>query len=197
MAANPLLELTKVGQSIWYDQMRRALLKSGELAKLIKEDGLRGLTSNPTIFEKAIGGSSDYAEELDELASKGASVEEIYYNLVVDDIKNAADVFRGVHTSTDGLDGFCSLEVAPDLAFETEKTIAEAKKLFAALNRPNVMIKIPATPQGIPAIEECIAAGLNINVTLIFARDVYQQVAEAYIKGLERRAAAGHPVNNI
>jgi len=197
MAANPLLELTKVGQSVWYDLMRRALLKSGELAKLIKEDGLRGLTSNPTIFEKAIGGSNDYTEALNELASKGASVDEIYQNLVVADIGNAADVFRGVFTATEGIDGFCSLEVSPNLAFETQKTIEEAKKLFAALNRPNVMIKIPATPQGIPAIEECIAAGLNINVTLIFARDVYQQVAEAYIKGLERRAAAGQPVNNI
>src|SRR5579859_6584654 len=197
MAANPLLELAKAGQSIWYDQMRRALLKSGELAKLIKEDGLRGLTSNPTIFEKAIGGSSDYAEELDELASKGATVAEIYQELVVADIGNAADVFRGVHTATEGVDGFCSLEVSPNLAFETEKTIAEAKNLFALLNRPNVMIKIPATPQGIPAIEECIPAGLNINVTLIFARDVYQQVAEAYVRGLERRAAAGQPVNKI
>src|SRR5438105_2343722 len=197
MAANPLVELGKVGQSVWYDQMRRALLKSGELAKLIREDGLRGLTSNPTIFEKAIGGSNDYTEELGDLARKGSSVSEIYQELVVADISNAADVFCGVYTETAGIDGYCSLEVSPNLAFETQKTIDEAKKLFAALNRPNVMVKIPATPQGIPAIEECIAAGLNINVTLIFARDVYQSVAEAYIRGLERRAAAGLPVDKI
>lgn len=197
VAANPLLQLTSLGQSIWYDQMRRALLTSGELKRLIEEDGVRGLTSNPTIFEKAIGGSTDYVEELSQLAEQGKSVDDIYQALVVEDIGNAADVFRKLYDQSGGTDGYCSLEVSPKLAYDTKGTVEEAKRLFKALSRPNVMIKIPATPQGIPAIEEAIAAGMNVNVTLIFSKEVYEQVAEAYIRGLERRVAANQPVDRI
>jgi len=197
MSDNPLLQLHTLGQSLWLDQMRRSLLTTGELKRLIKNDGLRGLTSNPTIFEKAISGSQDYAEQLASLAHAGSAVAHIYEEIVVQDIGGAADAFRALYDSSEGGDGFVSLEVSPLLANDTRATIEEAKKLFARLNRPNVMIKVPGTPAGLPAIEELIAHGLNINVTLIFAVEVYELVAEAYIKGLERRAAAGQPVDRI
>ena len=197
MSTNPLVQLHTLGQSVWLDQMRRSLLISGELKRLIDEDGLRGLTSNPTIFQKAISGSQDYAEQMSKLAHGGSSVPQIYEELVVQDIGGAADVFRGVYDSSEGGDGFVSLEVSPLLANETTKTIEEAKKLFSRLGRPNVMIKVPGTPAGLPAIEELIASGLNINVTLIFAVEVYERVAEAYLKGLERRADAGQPIDRI
>jgi transaldolase/glucose-6-phosphate isomerase len=197
MSSNPLLQLHELGQSPWYDQMERSLLKSGELKRLIEEDGLRGLTSNPTIFQKAISAGQDYAGQLETLVRSGSSVSQIYEELVVDDIGNAADAFRSVYDASNGADGFVSLEVSPLLANDTKATSEEAKKLFGRLNRPNLMIKIPGTPAGLPAIEEAIAAGLNINVTLIFSVAVYEQVAEAYIKGLERRAAAGQPIDKI
>src|SRR5271157_4136332 len=197
MNNNPLVQLHSLGQSVWLDQMRRSLLTTGELKRLIDNDGLRGLTSNPTIFEKAISGSQDYAEQLTSLARAGSSVSHIYEEIVVQDISGAADTFRGVYDASDGGDGFCSLEVSPLLANDTKATIEEAKKLFARLNRPNVMIKVPGTQAGLPAIEELIASGLNINVTLIFAVEVYEKVADAYIRGLERRAAAGQPVDRI
>jgi transaldolase len=196
--SNPLAELAQVGQSVWYDQMERKLISTGKLKKMIEQDDLRGLTSNPTIFEKAIaGGSVDYDDQLKALATAGRSLDEIYEELVVDDISKAADVFMPVYEKTKGLDGYVSLEVSPLLARDTAATIAEAKKLFARLGRKNVMIKIPATPEGIPAIEEAIASGINVNVTLIFNNKVYADVMEAYIKGLEIRAAAGHPIDHI
>src|SRR5947207_12444965 len=154
--ANPLAELAKVGQSVWYDQMERRLVTSGELQRMIDEDDLRGLTSNPTIFEKAISGSNDYDAQLRGLAAQNKSKEEIYDELTIEDIGNAADVFRPVYDKYKGGDGFCSLEVSPMLARDTDATISEAKRLFARLGRHNVMIKIPATPEGIPAIEESI-----------------------------------------
>ncbi|HXZ80241.1 MAG TPA: bifunctional transaldolase/phosoglucose isomerase [Terriglobales bacterium] len=197
MNPNPLVQLGALGQSVWMDQIRRALLTSGELKKMIREDDLRGLTSNPTIFEKAISGSNDYADSLRALARKGASVTEIYDALVTEDIAGAADSFRGVYDRHKGNDGYVSLEVSPLLAHDTARTIKEAKALFTQLNRPNVMIKVPGTAEGLPAIEELIASGLNINVTLIFSVEVYEQVTEAYIKGLERRVAAAQPINNI
>jgi len=197
MNSNPLVQLGALGQSVWMDQIRRALLTSGELKKMIREDDLRGLTSNPTIFEKAISGSNDYADSLRALARQGASVTEIYDALVTQDIAGAADAFREVYDRYAGGDGYVSLEVSPLLAHDTARTIREAKTLFSQLARPNVMIKVPGTPEGLPAIEELIASGLNINVTLIFSVQVYEQVVEAYIKGLERRVAAGQPVNNI
>ena len=194
---NPLAELPKLGQSVWYDQTDRKLISTGKLQKMIDEDDLRGMTSNPTIFEKAIGGSEDYDVQLRTLASQGKTRDEIYDELVSEDIGNAADVFLPVHEKTNGEDGFVSLEVSPLLAQKTGETVAEAQRLFTKLGRRNVMIKIPATPEGIPAIEESIALGININVTLIFSNDVYAQVIEAYLRGLERRAEKGLPIGDI
>ncbi|HEV7920298.1 MAG TPA: bifunctional transaldolase/phosoglucose isomerase [Thermoanaerobaculia bacterium] len=194
---NPLVELAKLGQSVWFDQMERKLLTSGRLQQMIDDDDLRGLTSNPTIFEKAIAGSEDYDAQLRQLAAEHKSADEIYDELVLDDIGNAADVFRPVWDKTNGGDGFVSIEVSPLLARNTEGTIAEAKRIFARLNRPNVMVKIPATPEGIPAIEEALAAGININITLIFSNDVYQKVIEAYLRGLERRVEQNLPIADL
>lgn len=178
--------------------MERALVKTGKLQKMIDEDDLRGLTSNPTIFEKAIGGSEDYNEQVRTLALGRSSRDAIYQDVVIDDIRQAADIFKPVYDRTEGIDGFVSLEVSPVLAHDTSGTIEEAKKLFERLERrKNVMIKIPATREGLPAIEEAIAEGINVNVTLIFSNDVYRDVAEAYIRGLERRAEKGLPLGEI
>ena len=194
---NPLAELAKLGQSVWYDQMERKLVTSGKLRQMIEEDDLRGLTSNPTIFERAIGGSEDYDAQLRMLASQGKSRDEIYDELVIEDIGNAADIFASVYEKTRGEDGYASLEVSPLLAPHTKETVSEAKRLFTIVARPNVMIKIPATPEGIPAIEQAIAIGINVNVTLIFSNDVYEQVIEAYLRGLEKRASQGLPIGDI
>jgi transaldolase/glucose-6-phosphate isomerase len=194
---NPLVEVGKLGQSIWYDNIRRAMLDNGELAAKIKDDGLRGMTSNPTIFEKAIAGSTDYNEAMRGLVSAGKSVTEIYEALAIEDIQRACDLFKPVYESTTKLDGYVSLEVSPLLAHDTDGTIAEAKRLWAAVNRPNLMVKIPATPAGLPAITAVIAAGVNVNVTMIFAQGNYEAVADAFIKGLEQRAAAGESVAGI
>ncbi|HUO60050.1 MAG TPA: transaldolase family protein, partial [Candidatus Acidoferrales bacterium] len=185
MKKNPLKQVIEIGQSIWLDQIQRSMFRTGELRRLIAEDGLRGMTSNPTIFEKAIATSSDYNEQITKLAVSGANSAEIYDAVVLDDIAHAADEFRGVYDATNGLDGYVSLEVSPLLAHDTEHTLAEARRLFSTLKRPNIMIKIPATPEGLPAIEQAIADGINVNVTLIFAVDMYEKVAEAYIRGLE------------
>lgn len=195
--SNPLVEIAKLGQSIWYDNIRRAMLTTGDLAKKIEEDDLRGVTSNPTIFEKAITGSSDYDEQLRALVAAGKSVPEIYEELVVDDIAAAADALRKVYDRTQGIDGYISLEVNPKLAYQTQPTIDEADRLFKRLNRPNVMIKIPASQEGLPAIEEAIYRGINVNITMIFSIENYEQVAEAFIRGLERRAAEGKSVERI
>ena len=187
---NPLKELLKQGQSVWLDYIRRDLLRRGELKRLVEEDGIRGVTSNPTIFEKAIAGSTDYDEALGALLAQDprADVEKLYEPLAIEDIQMAADVLRPVYDESDGADGFVSLEVSPHLAHDTERTISEAKRLRAAVGRPNVMIKVPATPAGIPAIEELIAAGVSVNVTLMFSMKHYEAVARAYIKGVERCA---------
>ena len=195
--SNPLVEIMKLGQSIWYDNIRRAMLTSGDLATKIEQDDLRGVTSNPTIFEKAITGSTDYDVQLRTLVQAGKSVSEIYEDLVVDDIGRAADILKSVYDKTDGVDGYISLEVNPKLAYDTQGTIDEADRLFKRLGRKNVMIKIPASQQGLPAIEESISRGININVTMIFSIENYEQVAEAFIKGLERRAASGKNVDHI
>ena len=195
--SNPLAQLPKAGQSVWFDQMERRLVTSGKLQQMIDEDDLRGLTSNPTIFEKAIGGSEDYDAQLRTLASQGKSRDEIYDELVVEDIGNAADLFAPVYEKTNGEDGYVSLEVSPLLANDTAHTISEAKRLFTKVGRPNVMIKIPATPEGIPAIQKTIATGINVNVTLIFSNEVYAKVMEAYLSGLEERAAQGLPIGHI
>ena len=197
-----LIELEKIGQSVWFDYIRRSLITSGELQALL-DKGVRGITSNPAIFEKAIAGSNDYDEAINELVKAKKSIDEIYESLAMEDISLAADMLRNIYNSSDGRDGYVSLEVNPHLANETEKTIAEATRLFETLNRPNVMIKVPATPAGIPAIAELIGVGININVTLIFGLENYKAVAEAYLAGLDKllssgpSASGGHPVDRV
>lgn len=195
MTGNPPVDVQSHGQSIWYDNIQRRLLQSGELKRLIDEYGVLGVTSNPSIFQKAIGESDDYDSGM--MLLLDLEPYEIYERLAIEDIQQAADLLTGVYERTGGRDGYVSLEVSPLIANDTESTIAEAQRLFAAVNRPNAMIKIPATPAGIPAIEESIAAGININVTLIFAVHNYIEVAEAYIRGLERRLKAGEDVTHI
>ncbi len=195
-AKNTLQQLQDQGQSPWIDYIARDILRNGRLRELI-DMGILGLTSNPAIFEKAIGSSSMYDEELRQLARQGKSVDEIYDALVLDDIRSAALLFRPLYDQTNGRDGYVSIEVAPHLAYETERTVQEACRLFTYLNLPNVMIKIPGTPQGIVAVRQAIAAGVNVNVTLLFSLESYHQVAAAYITGLEERAGAGRPVDGI
>ncbi|MEW5989398.1 MAG: transaldolase, partial [Chloroflexota bacterium] len=185
-----LHELAQLGQSIWYDNIRRALLDHGEMRSLI-EQGVTGVTSNPTIFEKAIAGSADYDQALRQLVDKGQSVSQIYETLALEDIGRTADLLRPIYNQTDGRDGYVSLEVSPTLAHDTAGTVAEARRLFATLGRPNVMIKVPATPAGIPAIETLIGEGINVNVTLIFSVSQYEAVSNAYLSGLEKWVAAG------
>ena len=197
MSTNPLVELTELGQSVWYDNIERKLITSGELKRLVDEDALGGVTSNPAIFEKAIGGSDLYAEQLSDMAGQGKSAVEIYEALAIRDVQMAADVLATVYEKTGGADGFVSLECSPLLANDTARTIEEARRLWNELSRKNVMIKIPGTPEGMPAIEQCIREGININITLLFSLDAYDQTMEAYIRGLERRASEGKPINNV
>ena len=197
MSNNPLVELAQLGQSVWYDNIERKLIQSGELRRLIEEDGLRGVTSNPAIFEKAISGSDLYKDQLEELARQGKTAVEIYEALAISDIQAAADVLRAVYDKTGGADGFVSLECSPLLAHDTAGTVDEARRLWRAVDRPNVMIKIPGTPEGMPAIEESTYEGININITLLFSLESYEQTMQAYIRGLERRAAEGKPVNGV
>lgn len=193
---NKLKQLADLGQSIWLDNIHRKMLKTGGLGGLI-EKGILGVTSNPSIFEKAIAGSPDYDEQLEELVQSGANTGEIYEALVLDDIGQAADILMQVYKETDGLDGYVSLEVSPELAHDTQGTIEEARRFFSLLKRPNILIKVPATDAGIPAIEELIASGVNVNVTLIFAISNYEQVANAYIRGLQRALDTGIDLHSI
>ena len=197
MKKNPLLELDSLGQSVWLDYIRKGLLNSGELKKLIEEKGVKGVTSNPTIFEKAIAGSSDYNEAMKRLVSEKKSAQEIYDLLVLEDIGEAADQFFSVHKNTDGVDGFVSIEVSPELANNTQGTIQEARKLFALLDRSNIMIKVPGTSAGIPAVETLISEGINVNITLLFDLENYEEVMEAYLKGLERRMKEGKALDTV
>ena len=197
MKENPLLKLHAFGQSIWLDYIRRQLIDSGELQRLIEEDGLCGMTSNPDIFEKAIEGSHDYDDAVRALARQGKSAEEIYDTLTVEDVVRAADLFRPTYDRLLGKDGFVSLEVNPHLARDTHGTVAEARRLWAALDRPNVFIKVPATLEGLQSIRQLISEGINVNVTLLFGLPRYRQVADAYISGLEARAARGLPVEGV
>ena len=188
--------LLDLGQSVWLDYLRRGMLQSGELQRLI-DDGLRGMTSNPTIFEHAIGGSSDYDEQLSRVAASPQSDREIFELLAVEDVRNAADLFRPAYDQSGGADGFVSLEVSPTLARDTAGTIAEARHLWAAVDRPNVMIKVPGTREGWPAIERLLTDGINVNITLLFSLEHYRQVAEAYLRALEARRAAQQPLDRI
>jgi transaldolase len=197
MKENPLIKLGELGQSIWLDYIRRDLIASGQLRRLIEDDGLRGMTSNPAIFEKAITDSSDYDEDIRSLAGQGKSVGAIYEAISLRDVRNAADEFRPLYDKMDGKDGYVSLEVNPHLAHDTNGTLVEARRLWAALNRPNVFIKVPATAEGLPAIQQLISEGISVNVTLLFGLPRYREVAEAYIAGIEACAAKGKPVKNV
>jgi transaldolase len=191
-----LQEISKLGQAIWIDYIRRSYTRNGKLRDMV-EKGVRGVTSNPTIFDKAIAGSEDYDSEIRRLVEKGKSTTEIFESLVLEDIREAAEELKPLYDKTQGRDGFVSLEVNPTLAHDTQGTISEAKRLFADVDRPNIMIKIPATPAGIPAIEETIANGINVNVTLIFSLAQYEAAANAYISGLEKLLESGKSLAKI
>ena len=188
---NPLHDIEKQGQAIWLDYIRRNLLTTGGLKRLVDEDGLSGVTSNPTIFEKAIAGSTDYDAALTDLLAKNsqADSDSLFWSVAVEDIRSATDVLRPVYDRTAGADGFVSLEVSPLLARDTQGSISEARRLWKLVGRPNLMIKIPSTPEGIPAIEQLLSEGINVNITLMFSMHHYEQVAQAYIRGLTRCAA--------
>jgi transaldolase len=184
---NRLLQLERLGQSPWLDYISRDLIRSGKLQRLIDEDGIGGVTSNPAIFEKAIGAGHEYDAEILALAHQGMSAAEIFDRLAIDDVRAGCDVLAPVYLASGGEDGFVSIEVSPAMAFDTEKSIAEAHRLFAAVDRPNVFVKIPGTAEGVPAIRRCLADGLNINITLLFSMSQYEAVAEAYLDALEER----------
>jgi len=188
--------LAEKGQAIWFDYIRRSLITSGELKSLI-DQGVRGVTSNPTIFEKAIAGSSDYDEDLKALVRKGTSIEGIYEELALWDIAHTADLFREVYDRTKAVDGYVSIEVSPTLAYDTHKTISEARKIFSTLKRANIMIKVPATVEGVKATEVLIGEGINVNVTLLFCVKRYRESALAYIAGLEKLAASGKDISTV
>jgi len=193
-----LRKLQEIGQSIWLDNLSRNLISSGELKRLIVEDSITGITSNPTIFQKAISGSKDYDASIRSLLEKGVRDEkEIFLGLALEDISRAADLLWPVYRKSGGLDGFVSIEVSPDLAYHTEKTVAEAQRLFSTIGKKNILIKVPGTKQGIPAIEQLTSEGVNVNVTLLFSVNRYEEIAEAYIRGLEKRARQGEPVDEI
>ncbi len=198
MNNNPLIGLGELGQSVWLDNLSRKLINSGELRRFIDEDGLSGITSNPTIFQKAISGSSDYDTSLQRMINEGIKDEkELFLGLAIEDVSNGADMLWPVYQSTNGMDGFVSIEVSPDLAYDTDATIAEARRLFSTLTRKNILVKVPATKQGLPAIEQLISEGVNINVTLLFSIERYEEVAEAYLRGLEKRKSKGQPLREI
>lgn len=189
--------LTAQGQSIWQDDITRGMLKSGRLQETIEQVGIRGLTSNPTIFEKAIAGGSDYDEQVLDLLRQGKTPLEIFEAVEVDDIRNAADLFRPLYDATEGGDGFCSIEVSPDAARDAESTRSQVRRLWETVDRPNLMVKIPGTVEGLPVIEEMLSEGININITLLFSIESYERVANAYVSALEKRHAAGQPVDRI
>jgi transaldolase len=194
---NPLVALGRLGQSPWYDYITRDLVHSGELARLIAEDGLLGMTSNPTIFEKAIAGSATYDDDIRRLAERGCTPSEIFEELAVADVRAACDAFRETYELAKNGDGTVSLEVSPALAHDTDGTLQEAERLWRAVDRPNAMIKIPGTLEGLPAITRCLAQGINVNVTLLFSVERYGQVIEAWLQGLEQRVAMHLPVDHL
>jgi transaldolase len=197
MALNRLRDLEACGQSVWTDVISREMIRSGTLARYIDQDGITGVTANPAIFEQAIVGSHDYDESIVELGRRGLSSDAIYQELAIEDVGAAADLLRPVYDRTNGADGFVSIEVSSTLADDTLGTIAEARSFWSRLNRPNVMIKVPATAAGVPAIESLLAEGVNVNITLIFGIDMYEMVMEAYLRGLEHRVRQGESVDRI
>jgi transaldolase / glucose-6-phosphate isomerase len=194
---NPLKGLLAYGQSPWMDYVRRDLLTSGQLKKYIDDDGLRGMTSNPSIFEKAITGSSLYNDILNSPEAKKLDANGVFEKIAFRDIQDACDIFKPVYAESKRRDGYVSLEVSPFLGYDTKATIAEARRLWKSVNRPNVMIKIPGTPEGLPAIRQCLEEGININITLLFAQSAYEKVAEAFLSALEARAAKGEDISHI
>ena len=197
MTDNPLRDLEQCGQSVWLDSISRDLIRSGTFTRLIEQDGITGVTANPSIFEKAIVGSHDYDEDIRALGARGCPPIQIYEHLAIQDVGTAADMLRATYDGCGGRDGFASIEVSPDLAYDTNASIEEARRFWQELNRPNVMVKIPATAEGIPAIEQLTADGINVNVTLIFAVERYDQVIDAYLTGLERRVQQRQPIDHI
>jgi transaldolase len=196
-AQSPILQIKEFGQSIWMDNLSRDAIQSGELKEMIASRDIHGITSNPAIFQKAIAGNKIYDADIAAGARANKSVMEIYESLVFEDIRNACDIFLPVYEETNGLDGYVSIEVPPNLARDPETTLAEAKRYYAAIDRPNVMIKIPGTPEGLPAVEKAIAAGINVNITLLFSVESYVETFWAYIRGLEARVAAGEDISKI
>jgi len=197
VAANPLLELQKYGQSVWLDNLRRGWLVSGELRRMIVEDGLRGMTVNPTIFERAISGTADYDDAVLKLVGQGKNTEEIYYELLIQDIRMAADMFRPVYDETNAVDGVVSIELPPALAHDTEVSIEQARRFRELVGRENIMVKVPGTREGVPTVEQLTYDGINVNITLLFSIHDYEQVAHAYIRGLQRRAQAGKLLDSV
>jgi transaldolase len=195
--ANPVARLTSFGQSMWLDFIRREMITSGKLSQLIDEDHLRGLTSNPKIFEKAIVESDDYDDAIRKLALQGRTAREIYDAISIEDVQNAADLFRPTFDRSQRRHGFVSLEVSPHLAHDTDRTITEARRLWRTVDRPNLLVKVPGTQEGLPAIRQLIREGINVNVTLLFGLPRYREVTQAYISGLEDRAAAGQSVQDV
>ncbi len=195
---NPLLRLREAGQSVWLDFLRRGLVTGGELERLIREDGVSGVTSNPSIFGKAIGGSADYDDVISIIAEKnGRSAMDVFYDLALADVQMAADVFRPVYEETQGGDGLVSFELEPRLAHDTHGSVEAARELFERVGKENVMIKVPGTDEGVQAVEELTALGVSVNITLLFSVEAYEKVAEAYIRGLERRVDRGEPVDRL
>jgi transaldolase len=197
MKTNALKRLQEFGQSVWMDFISRGVITSGELRRLIESDGVAGVTTNPTIFDKSIAGSPDYDEAIARLIRKGRNVSEIMWELMVEDVRAAADIFYPLYQKLDGCDGFVSIEVSPHLAYETDGTIEEARRLWEMVDRPNIFIKVPGTLEGLTAIRQLISEGINVNITLLFGLPRYEQVVNAYIRGLEERLKAGKPIDRI
>lgn len=197
MATNPLTEIAKFGQSVWYDNISRSLVRDGELQRLIDQDGVVGQTSNPNFFKEAIVGKTDYDDQMRELTRQGKNGDEIYEVLTTTDVRGACDLFASVYQRTNAYDGYVSIEVSPTLAHDTQRTIDEARRLWKVVDRPNVMIKIPAAPEGIPAITQALSEGINVNVTLVFSIASYRAVMNAYIEAIEARVRRGEPVDRI
>jgi transaldolase len=194
---NPLLQLKAYGQSVWYDNIDRSQLVSGQFKRLLDEDGVVGVTANPTIFQKSISYGGAYDEQMTQLIKEGNSTNEIYEALVMKDIRTVADLLRPIYDRTSRQDGYVSLEVSPELAHDTEGTIAEVRRFWKTVDRPNLLIKIPATPEGIPAIQQALTDGINVNITLIFSLDNYREVADAYLSALEERNAGGKDISHV
>ncbi|MBV9772885.1 MAG: transaldolase, partial [Gemmatimonadetes bacterium] len=194
---SPIFELHRLGQSVWLDYISRGMMDKGELEEMIREYDLRGVTSNPSIFQQAIAEGDAYDEALEKLASEGVDGDRAFESVAVADIQRAADLFRGIYDETGGEDGYVSIEVSPTLADDTQRTLEDARRLWKEVDRPNVMIKVPGTEAGIPAIEQLLSEGVNVNITLLFSLQGYEKVMEAYLRGIERRVEAGQPVDRV